>query len=119
MHAQATLAGRRHPLAQIATSDLDVTVISQLPAAQLPFGDHLEAGALQVERFHAPLGRRRLIEEMLEDPAGDPHRPFVEAEDHAELDGVAFVIPAGVFWELEEQHACDLRGEGAAVPTMF
>jgi hypothetical protein len=33
-------------LAQITTRDLDIAVVSQLPAAQLPLDDKLEPGAL-------------------------------------------------------------------------
>jgi hypothetical protein len=34
------------------------------------------------------------------------------AISHGELDGIALVAPAGVLWELEEQH-CGLLGEGS------
>jgi hypothetical protein len=50
-----------------------------------------------VERLDAPLGRRALIEEALEDPAGDPHGALVWAQDHGELHGISLIIPASVF----------------------
>ena len=37
--------------------------------------------------------RRRLIEETLEDPPGDPHGALIWIEDDAELDGIAVGIP--------------------------
>jgi hypothetical protein len=48
---------------------------------------------------------RTLIEEALEDPAGDPHGALIGTQDDAELDGVAVLVPASIFRELEEQHA--------------
>jgi hypothetical protein len=45
-------------LTQIAASDLDVAIIGQLPEAQLPLHDQLEPRPLEMEGFHARLGRR-------------------------------------------------------------
>jgi hypothetical protein len=43
---EIALFGWRSSLAQIAPGDLDVAVIGQLAAVQLPFHDHLEPGPL-------------------------------------------------------------------------
>src|SRR5205823_182150 len=64
---------RRLLIAEVGARDLNVAVLSQLAATQLPLHDKFEPGSLEVERLHAPLGRWRLIEEALEDPPGDPH----------------------------------------------
>jgi len=57
-----TPPSRRVLFPQIAPGDLDVAVLGQLPATQLPIDDKLEPGPLEVERLQAPLGRRGLIE---------------------------------------------------------
>jgi hypothetical protein len=36
------------PFSQIATGDLDIPIVGQLPAANLPFGDKFEPGPLVV-----------------------------------------------------------------------
>ena len=43
-------------LAQIPPADLNVPVVGQLTPAQLPLGDGLEPGPLEVVRFDAPFG---------------------------------------------------------------
>ena len=48
-------------LAQVA-ADLDVTIISQLPPTDLPLGNALEPGPLEVVGSDAPLGVDRLDE---------------------------------------------------------
>jgi hypothetical protein len=88
---EVVLADRRRPLAQITSGDLDVAVLGQLPATQLTLRDHLEPCALKVECLDAPLGRRTLIEEPLEDPTSDPDTALIGTEDDAEFDGVALM----------------------------
>src|SRR5262249_55885144 len=90
--------------AQIASSDLDVTIIGQLPPSQLPLDRKLEAGSLEVEGFQATLRRWRLIEQSLEHPPRDPHRALVLAELDGELDRSPVVIPASVLWKYEKDH---------------
>jgi hypothetical protein len=58
----------------------------------------------RVEHLDAPLRRRALTEEALEDPAGDPHAALIWPQDHGELRGISLIIPASIFRELEEQH---------------
>jgi hypothetical protein len=41
---------------QIATGDLDIPIVSQLLAANLPFGNEFEPRVVQVVRFKAPFG---------------------------------------------------------------
>jgi len=43
-------------LAQVPPADLGIPVVGQTPAAQLPLGDTLEPGSLEVVRLDAPLG---------------------------------------------------------------
>src|SRR2546421_2228951 len=71
---------------QVASGDLDIAVIGQLPSSQLPFDRKLEAGALEVKRFQATLGRWRLIEQSLEDAPMDADGALVLAEHNRELD---------------------------------
>ena len=62
-----------------------------------------------MERLDAPLRRRTLIEEPLEDATRYPDRAFVGAENQGELDAVALVIPGRVFAKLEKQFCLTLR----------
>jgi hypothetical protein len=57
-------------LAQVAAADLDIAVVSQLPATQLPLGDQLKPGPLQVIRLKAFIGRHGAIDEAQCDPDG-------------------------------------------------
>ena len=45
------------PFPKIATGDLDIPVVRQLPAANLPLSDEFEPDAVQVVGFEAPFGR--------------------------------------------------------------
>ncbi len=45
---------------QIATGDLDILIVGQLPAANLPLSDEFEPGAVQVVGFEAPFRREGL-----------------------------------------------------------
>jgi len=91
-------AGRRGWLAlpQIAAGEIDVAVIGQLAPSQLSLDDKLELVPLDVEGLQTPLVRRRLIEELLEDAPAYAHQPFVFADDHGKLDGLAVRIPPSI-----------------------
>ena len=43
---------------QVATGDLNIPIVGQLPAANLPFGDEFEPGPVQVVAFKAVFRRR-------------------------------------------------------------
>jgi hypothetical protein len=45
---------------QIATGDLDIAVVGQLPSSNLPFGDQFEPRPVKVVRFEAAFRRRSL-----------------------------------------------------------
>jgi hypothetical protein len=45
------------PFPQIATGDLDIPIVAQLPAANLPFGDEFEPCPVKVIGFEAAFGR--------------------------------------------------------------
>jgi hypothetical protein len=108
------LVGLCCSLTQVAPGYFDITIHRKLPPTKLRLCNHLKPGPLEMKRLNASLWRRALIEEPVEDPAaGDPDSALVGAEDHGELNAVAVLIPARILWELEEQHACDLLGEGA------
>jgi hypothetical protein len=116
------LEQRRRPsftLPQIPPRDFDVAVFGKLPPTQLALDDHLEPGALEMKRLHAPLRCRALIEEPLEDTAGDLHGALVGTEDNAKFDAIPLVAPSAVFWELEKQHLLTSWGKEQNVPIMF
>ncbi len=85
-------------------------IFGQLATMQPALNDYLETRALKVECLHTPFGRRYLFEQSLEYPPGHSRSAFIRAENHAELDAIAFVVPSGVFGKLEKR--CDLLGEG-------
>jgi hypothetical protein len=74
------------PFPQIATGDLDIPIIGQLPAANLPFGDEFEPGPVKVVGFEAPLRREGLRNQDLEDAPGNAHHSLIFADTNAELD---------------------------------
>src|SRR5438132_241282 len=45
------------PLPQVATGDLDISIVGQLLATNLPLGDEFEPGPVQVIGFEAPFWR--------------------------------------------------------------
>jgi hypothetical protein len=52
----AAVAGGYRALAQVAPGDLYIPILGQLAPAQLPLGDALEPGPLEVVGLDAPLG---------------------------------------------------------------
>jgi hypothetical protein len=71
-------------------------VIDQSPTPQLC-----------MEAFHLLRSRFELIEQSLKNSLANPDCALLGAENDAELDGGAIVVPAGTFWECEKD--CDLR----------
>ena len=71
-------------------------MLGQPSLAQLPFGDALEPGPLEVVGFDAPLGRGLLGQEALKHPLGHPHHATVLADLDPEVQGLPLGIPAGV-----------------------
>jgi hypothetical protein len=112
---EIVLPDYRNLFTQIAAGDLDVAIIGQLSAAQLPLHNQLEPRPLEMEGFHALLGRRRLIEEMLKDPPGDPHGALVLADDDAELDAIAVIVPGRIFGK-SEKHCRSAEEEDLMFP---
>jgi hypothetical protein len=45
------------PVPQIATGDLDVPIVGQLPAANFPLGDEFEPGPMKMVGFEAAFSR--------------------------------------------------------------
>ena len=84
------------PFLQIATGDFDITVVGQLPAANLPLSDEFEPGSVQVVGFEAPFGRGGLRNQDLEDTSGNAHYALIFADADAELDDGAVRVPPGV-----------------------
>src|SRR6476646_7415451 len=83
---------------QVATGDLDIAIVGQLPAANLPLGNEFEPGPVQVETFEAPFRRGSLWKQDLEHAPGNTHNSliFADADADAELEEEALWVPAGV-----------------------
>ena len=93
---------------EISAGDLDVGVIGQLPATNLPLSDEFEPSSLQMVGVEATLRRRGLIEQPLEHAPADTHDAFILADPDAELDGGPFGVPVRIRGKTEEP--CDLLG---------
>ena len=71
---------------QIATGDLNIAVVGQLPSTNLPFGDQFEPRPVKVVRFEAAFRRRSLWKQDLENAPGHAHYTLIFAEAYTELD---------------------------------
>jgi len=80
-------------LPHIATSDLDVAIVGQLPPSNLPLCDEFEPGAVKVVGFEASFGRRGLWKQDLENAPGNAHHTLIFAHLDAELDDEPLGIP--------------------------
>jgi len=90
------------PLPQIASGDLDINVIGQLPPPKFSLRDQFEPCPLKVIGFEAAFRRRGLWKQSLEDAPGNSHYALILTHADAELDGVSVGVPSGVRWETEE-----------------
>ena len=88
-------------LAQIPPADLHIPILGQLPPAQLPLGDALEAGPLEEVCFDAPLGGGPLSGQPLEHPPRNPDHSPALADLDPELHGLPLGTPAGDLGERE------------------
>jgi hypothetical protein len=87
---------------QIAACSLDVRVIGQLPAANLPLGDQFEPGPVKVVGFEAAFRRGGLWKQDLKDAPGNTHHTLIFAHADPELDDRAFGVPTGIRRKTEE-----------------
>src|SRR5436309_12661106 len=74
------------PVPQIATGDLDIAVVGQLPSTNLPLGDQFEPRPVKVVRFEAAFRRRSLWKQDLENAPGHAHHTLIFADAYTELD---------------------------------
>jgi hypothetical protein len=65
---------------QIATGDLDVAVVRQLPP-NLSLGNEFEPGPMKMVGFEAAFRRRGLRNEDLEHASGNTHDPLIIFSD--------------------------------------
>jgi hypothetical protein len=79
-------------LAQIPAGDLDIPIFAQLTPTQLPLGDALEPGPLEIVRLHTPLGCGPLGQEPLEHAPRHPD----DATVFADLDPGLYRLLLGV-----------------------
>jgi len=66
--------------AQVPPADLDIPILGQLAPSQLPLGDALEPGPLEVVRLDAPLRGPPLRQYPLEHAAREPDDAAVFAD---------------------------------------
>lgn len=65
------------PLPQIATCDLDIAVVSQLPPPQFALGDQFDRGPVQVVGFEAARECGPLWKQDLEHAPGHANDPVI------------------------------------------
>ena len=75
---------------------------------QFAFGDHLEPRPMQVIGFNALFQRNRAIDEPSENISGDADDTLVLADSHAELDGLALGVLAGVLGNVKNMASLPL-----------
>jgi hypothetical protein len=90
------------PFPQIATGDLDIAVVGQLPPPKFPLRDEFEPGSVKVVRFEAAFRRGGLWKQGLEHAPRYANDAFILAHADAELDNGALRIPPGVGRKAEE-----------------
>jgi hypothetical protein len=74
------------PFAQVATGNLDIAVIGQLPTTDFPFGDELKLGPMEMVGFEASFRRWCLGQQNLENASGNADYTVIFANAYAELD---------------------------------
>src|SRR5436309_14358256 len=84
------------PVPQIATGDLDIAVVGQLPSTNLLLGDQFEPRPVKVVRFEAAFRRRTLWKQDLENASGHAHHTLIFAAAYTELDDGSLGVPAGI-----------------------
>jgi hypothetical protein len=80
-------------LPQIATGDLDISIVGQSPPPNLPLGDEFKPGPVKMVGFKAAFRCRGLWEQDLEHPSGNPHHALIFNDPDAELDDRALRVP--------------------------
>jgi hypothetical protein len=73
-------------LPQIATGDLDITVVGQLPLPNLPFGNEFEPSPVKMVGFDAASRCGSLTKQDLENAPGYTYNALIFADAYAELD---------------------------------
>ena len=84
---------RRFRLAQVAAGDLDASIVSGLPIAELALGDALEPRPLQVVCLDALLGCHQAVKKAPEHLARDSDDALVLGDRDAKLDRLSVGIP--------------------------
>jgi hypothetical protein len=84
------------PIPKIATGDLDIAVVGQLPSTDLPFGGQFEPRPVKVIRFEAAFWRRSLWKQVLENAPGHAHHTLIFADAYTELDDGSLRVPASI-----------------------
>jgi hypothetical protein len=81
---------------QIATGDLNIAVVGQLPSTNLPFGDQFEPRPVKVVRFEAAFRCRSLWKQDLENAPGHADDTLIVADAYTELDDGSLGVPASI-----------------------
>jgi hypothetical protein len=81
---------------QIATGDLNIAVVGQLPPPNLPLSDEFEPRPVKMVDFEAAFGRRGLCKQDLKDASGNAHHALILAHTNPELDDGALGVPPSV-----------------------
>jgi len=89
--------------AEVAPRDLDIAVIGQLTATDLPFSYQFEPGPVQMVGLETACRGRGLAEQRPERAAMHAYNALVLPDPDAECDTASVVVPARIRWKGEEQ----------------
>src|SRR5438045_990357 len=103
MHKRMWRVRLDSPVPQIATGDLNITVIGQLPPTNLPFGDEFEPRPVKVVRFEAAFRGPILWKQDLENASGPAHHTLIFADAYTELDDGSLGVPASIGRKAKER----------------
>jgi hypothetical protein len=90
------------PFPQVASGDLDVSIVGQQPPPNLSFGNEFEPRPVKVVGFDAAFRCGSHTKQDLEHAPGNPHHTLILPDPDAEFDNGAGWIPAGVRGETEK-----------------
>lgn len=71
---------------KIATGDLDIPIVGQLPPSNLSFGYEFQPRPVKVVRFEAAFRRRSLWKQFLENAPGHADGTLIFADAYAKFD---------------------------------
>jgi hypothetical protein len=93
------------PFSKIATGDLDIAVVGQLPPPKFALSDQFEPGSVEMVGFEAAFRRWGLWKQGLEYAPRNAHHALILTDAYAELDGGTLGVPPSIGRKTEEHES--------------